>query len=91
MKTTGSFADFFRQLKIRDVLKSLRVRFFIVVAITGLLSCVFMHKIILASYEDRAVSVKSTEVQTQLKILANHLIVYNYLQDPSSDVINAHK
>jgi signal transduction histidine kinase len=85
----NSIIKIFKQLKIKDILNSLRVRFFIVVAITGLLSCVFMHKIILASYEDRAVSVKSTEVQTQLKILANHLIVYNYLQDPSSDVINA--
>lgn len=90
MKIIGNgITEFFKQLKIRDILKSLRVRFFIVVAITGILSCVFMHEIILDSYQDRAVSVKSTEVQTQLKILANHLIVYNYLQDPSSDVINA--
>ena len=88
-KIRNIITDFFKQLKIKDLLKSLRVRFFIVVAVTGLLSCVLMHKIILDSYENRAVSVKSTEVQTQLKILANHLIVYNYLQDPSSDVINA--
>ena len=80
--------DFIRQLKIRDVFKSLRVRFFIIVAITGLASCLCIHIIILDSYEDRAVSVKSTEVQTQLRILANHLIFYNYLQDTSSDVIN---
>ncbi len=80
---------FFKQLKIRDILKSLRVRFFFIVAITGLLSCLFMHRIILDSYENRAVSVKSTEVQTQLKILANHLITYNYLQNQSSEVINA--
>ncbi|WP_035800922.1 sensor histidine kinase [Butyrivibrio sp. FCS014] len=89
MKTTGSFADFFRQLKIRDVLKSLRVRFFVIVFLTGLISCLVMHVIILDSYEDRAVNVKSTEVQTQLRILANHLIVSNYLQDTSSEVINA--
>jgi signal transduction histidine kinase len=48
-----------------------------------------MHSVILDSYEDRAVNVKSTEVQTQLRILANHLIVSNYLQDTSSEVINA--
>ncbi len=81
--------NFFKQLKIRDVLKSLRVRFFIVVALTGLAACVCIHWIILDSYENRAVSVKSTEVQTQLRILANHLIIYNYLQNPSSEVINA--
>jgi signal transduction histidine kinase len=81
--------EFFKQLKIRDILKSLRVRFFLVVAITGLLSCLSVHMMILDSYENRAVSVKSTEVQTQLKILANHLITYNYLQNQSSEVINA--
>ncbi len=76
-------------LKIRDLFKSLRVRFFLIVAITGLLSCICMHLIILDSYENRAVNVKTTEVQTQLRILANHLIFYNYLQNPSSEVINA--
>ncbi|WP_029230861.1 sensor histidine kinase [Butyrivibrio sp. VCB2006] len=88
-KFVDGIIEFFKQLKIRDLLKSLRVRFFFVVAITGLLSCISVHLMILDSYENRAVSVKSTEVQTQLKILANHLIIYNYLQDPSSDVINA--
>lgn len=75
--------------KIGYLFKSLRVRFFIIVAMTGILSCLGVHLIILDSYENRAVSVKKTEVQTQLKILANHLIFYNYLQDPSSEVINA--
>ncbi len=76
-------------LKFKDIYKSLRVRFFVIVAVTGLVSCLCMYRIILDSYEDRAVSVKATEVQTQLRILANHLIFYNYLQSPSSDVINA--
>ena len=76
-------------LKFKDIYKSLRVRFFVIVAVTGLVSCLCMYRIILDSYEDRAVSVKATEVQTQLRILANHLIFYNYLQSPSSEVINA--
>ena len=76
-------------LKIKDLFKSLRARFFIILSVTGVVSCLCMHWIILDSYEDRAVSVKATEVQTQLRILANHLIFYNYLQSPSSDVINA--
>ncbi len=75
--------------KIKDIFKSLRVRFFIIVFLTGLISCLVVHFVILESYEDRAVNVKSTEVQTQLRILANHLIVSNYLQDTSSEVINA--
>ena len=44
---------------------------------------------ILQNYEARAISVRTSEVQAQLKIIANHLITYNYLQDTSSPVINA--
>ncbi len=75
--------------KISGIYKSLRVRFFVIVFLTGLISCLVMHSVILDSYENRAVNVKSTEAQTQLRILANHLIVSNYLQDTSSEVINA--
>ena len=76
-------------MKVKDVIKSLRMRFFVIVFITGMVSCLAVHTVILESYEDRAVNVKSTEAQTQLRILANHLIVSNYLTDPSSEVINA--
>ena len=44
---------------------------------------------ILENYENRAVDVRTSEVSTQMKILANHLITYNYLSDTSSEVINA--
>jgi signal transduction histidine kinase len=44
---------------------------------------------VLENYEARAVDVRTSEVQTQMKIIANHLITYNYLQDTSSAVINA--
>ena len=40
-------------------------------------------------YEERAVNVKIYEVSNQFKIIANHLLTYNYLYDPSSEVINA--
>ena len=42
---------------------------------------------ILSNYETRAVEVRQNDVQTQLRILANHLITYNFLQDPSSEVV----
>ncbi len=76
-------------MAIRELLKSLRARFFITLFITGLVSCLVVHYVILESYEDRAINVKSTEAQRQLRILANHLIVSNYLQDTSPEVINA--
>ncbi|MCM1174091.1 MAG: HAMP domain-containing histidine kinase [Blautia sp.] len=48
-----------------------------------------MRYAILENYEHRAVSVRTSDVQEQLRILANHLIAYRYLQDTSSEVINA--
>ncbi len=89
MISTSDMAEFFKQINIRNILKSLRVRFFIIVFVTGFASCFAMHTLILDSYENRAVNVRSSEIQTQLRILANHLITYNYLQDTSSEVINA--
>ncbi len=48
-----------------------------------------MRYAILESYENRAVDLRSSDVQNQLKIIANHLIASNYLKDNSSAVINA--
>lgn len=70
-------------------LRSLKVRLFILLLLVGLIPSCYMQYGILQNYENRAVSVRTSEVQAQLKILANHLITYNYLQDTSSPVINA--
>lgn len=81
--------------KIRTLLKklkiwrSLKVRLFIIIFLMGLLPATIVHGGILESYEDRAVAVRTSDVQTQLKIIANHLITYNYMQDVSNEVINA--
>ncbi len=48
-----------------------------------------MRYAILQNYGQRAVNVKISDISTQLRILANHLITYHYLQDTSSEVINA--
>lgn len=57
--------------------------------IFGSISSLVMSYAVLNAYIDRAVSLRTTDVQTQFKILANHLTTYNYLQDTSSEVINA--
>lgn len=49
----------------------------------------FLRYGILQNYEQRAVSVRTSDVQSQFMILANHLITYNYLIDNSSEVVNA--
>ncbi len=78
--------DAFRQL---CSMRSLKARIFLIILLVGIIPGVCMRYGILKSYEERAVYQRQTVVQNQLKILANHLITYNYLQDTSSEVINA--
>ena len=70
-------------------LRSLKTRIFLILLIVGLIPCVSMRYAILQNYEQRAVNVRTSDITTQLRILANHLITYHYLQDTSSEVINA--
>ena len=82
-------------LKMREVLTqlkslhSLRARLFFIILAVGIIPSVMMRYGIVENYEDRAVTLRTNTVQTQLKILANHLITYNYLQDNTSEVIGA--
>lgn len=77
--------------KLRNfkILRSLKSRIFLILLIVGLVPCISMRYAILQNYEQRAVNVKVSDVSTQIRILANHLITYHYLQDTSSEVINA--
>lgn len=71
------------------IFRSLKARLFLIILIAGMVPGVGMRIGILQNYEDRAVSLRTSDVQNQFKILANHLIAYNYLRDTSSEVINA--
>ncbi len=71
------------------VLRSLKFRLFLIILTVGFLCCLVMRFGIMQSYFNRAVDVRTLDVQNQIKILADHLITYSYLQDPTSDVVNA--
>lgn len=71
------------------LLRSFRVRVLVMLLIIGIIPSILVGTAILSSYEDRAVSVRESEVSNQLGIIANHLIAYNYLQDPSNEAVNA--
>lgn len=71
------------------VVRSLKVRIFFIILLVGIVPTAILRYGILQNYENRAVDVRISDVQTQFKILANHLITYNYLQDTSSEIINA--
>ena len=72
-----------------SVVRSLRMRLFIIIFVVGLVPCVILHYGILNNYETRAVEVRTEEVETHLRALANHLIAYDYLTDQSSELIGA--
>ena len=72
-----------------SVVRSLRMRLFIIIFVVGLVPCVILHYGILNNYETRAVEVRTEEVETHLRALANHLITYDYLNDQSSELIGA--
>ena len=69
--------------------KSLRFRIFLIIIVVSYVPTLMMRYGILQNYENRAVSLRIAEVENQAKILANHLAVNNYLQNPNSDTINA--
>ena len=81
--------------KIKDhinkisLLRSLRVRIFLLLIVMGMIPSYITRNALLQNYEERAVNVRISEVSNQFKIIANHLLTYNYLQDTSSEVINA--
>lgn len=72
-----------------SLLRSLQVRIFLLLLVMGMIPGFITFTTLLHNYEERAVNVRISEVSNQFKIIANHLIHYNYLQDTSSEVINA--
>lgn len=75
--------------KLYTSFRSLKTRIFCFLMLTGMIPCVVLHYGILSRYLDNAVSSRTNTVQTQVKIIADHLITYNYMLDSSSDVVNA--
>ncbi len=71
------------------IFRSIRMWLFVIIFLLGMTPCLILQVWILSNYEARAVEVRTEEVETQLRALANHLIRYDYLTDPSSELINA--
>jgi len=80
---------FLKFLNRNRIWRSLKARIFLLMVVVGILPTMLLRYGILQNYEQRAVDVKVTDVQAQYKVLADHLITYNYLQDTSSEIINA--
>ncbi len=65
--------------------KSLRVRLFVIILLAGAVPSILMRHGIMENYEQRAVEQRTTTVQNQLMIIANHLVSNNYLTYYQSD------
>lgn len=74
-----------KQLKQLLSLRSLRARIFFIILVVGIIPSVLMRYGILESYEERAVQQRTTTVQNQLMITANHLVSKNYLSNYNSN------
>lgn len=75
----------FNWLEELFALKSLRVRLFVIILLVGIIPSVFMRYAIVDNYKERAVEQRTTSVQNQLKIVANHLVSNNYLSNYQSE------
>lgn len=68
--------------------KSLRSRIMVLLVIIGILPCLIIEKVIVNSYENRAVEWKKMNVKNQCDILGNQLMKEGYLEYQQSEVIN---
>ena len=81
MTRLKKFSNFFHSLKFRLILLFI---------LLGFSPAVILRSGILKAYEDRAVSIKSSEILSQAKILANQIVASDYLSNvDTSDIINA--
>lgn len=82
-------------MKVKEIvvkltfLHSLRARIFFIIVLAGVIPTFWIHYMILNNFEDESIESRNQTIETQLKIIADHLITYNYLRDSSSAVINA--
>lgn len=76
-------------LRRRPRRPSLRAFIFISTFLIGAIPCIVLRWSILSNYETRVINSRTSEAQTQLMILSNHLLTYNYLNDPTSEIVDA--
>ncbi len=75
--------------KIRDFFKSLKFRLVFLCMMVGIVSAVIIRIGIMSAYENRAVSIRSIDILSQAKILANQMVDTGYVDDTVSETITA--
>lgn len=72
-----------------DFMKSLKFRLILFFILIGIIPGIILKVCVVKTYENRAVSIKTSEILSQTKILANQIVSNNYLNHPDSMIINA--
>ncbi|MGN0143277.1 MAG: sensor histidine kinase [Roseburia sp.] len=75
--------------KLFDFLKSLKFRLILLFILIGVFPGLLLRMGMLGSYENRAVSIRTSEILSQAKILANQIVSNDYLNNMSAANINA--
>lgn len=71
----------------KNVFRSLRFQIGVLLILLGIIPTVVVERVVLNSYEKRAVDVRTAEIQSQCTILCNQLSDFSYLQGKTSEVI----
>ncbi|MCI8417293.1 MAG: HAMP domain-containing histidine kinase [Lachnospiraceae bacterium] len=85
---SGEWVIIFRHKVFTSYFKSMQFRILLCFLVLGLLPMVAVEQGFLMNYTKRAVSVRSTEVQNQCKILSNQLISSSYMRERSSELVD---
>jgi len=77
-----------RKKKIRDYFKSLKFRLLLSLMAFGIVPMLMMQFFVLHGYEKRAIEVRTVDILSQSRILADQIASYGYLEDSANDVVN---
>ncbi len=74
-------------LTICKLLKSLNFRLFVTFFVLGWIPALIVSNVFLNAYYERAIAVRTTDVQNQCKIISNQIVASDYLNSNQSETI----
>ena len=75
-------------ISIRKLFKSLSFRLFVTLLVLGFVPATIVSNVFLNAYYERAIAVRTTDVQNQCKIISNQIVASDYLISNKSDAIS---
>lgn len=75
-------------ISIRKLFKSLSFRLFVTLLVLGFVPATIVSNVFLNAYYERAIAIRTTDVQNQCKIISNQIVASDYLISNKSDAIS---